>query len=732
MTKAISLVAAGCVALGATRADVADEVNTGIGSISHMLVPTLRTVQRPNAQFRFNAPERQYTEDRVSAVGLHCPSHRGVSYFPVCPYSGAAEDVFGRWSSTWDQEHATPWRYDVWLDTQGVTFALAPGEKTAIASFAFERPGTHALVFGLRDAKDGPCRVEGKVLRGIDIHSIRYGLPARIYLHAEFDRTPTAVKTSGGRTAVFFGKGPETVKMRFGISYLSMEQAARNLAAEMKDFDLEALAAAAKRRWNDVLGQVEVEGGTAAERRVFYTALWRCYERMQNITEDGKYRGFDGRIHETEGVDYYTDDWTWDTFRAAHPLMTILRPREESAKLASYVRMAEQNPERWMPVFPGVCGDAHCMVNRHPAIMFLDAWRKGIRGYDARRAFELMDHTEETESLIPWHRGPLTELDRFYKEHGWYPAIRPDEKETVKGVDTGWERRQTVSVTQGASYDAWALAEMGKELGMDAETVAKYAKRAKDYANLWNPKTQFFHPKDADGKFIEPFDYMICGGFGARHYYTENNAWTYIWDVQHDLSGLLALFGGPQAMSRKLDAMLNTGIGRRWAFCAQMPDGCTGLMGAFTMANEPSFHIPYLYNFTGEPWKTQKFVRKTLDCWFRDDRMGMCGDEDGGGMSAYAVFSMLGFYPVTPGLPEYQWGSPVFTKVTIHLENGENFVLDAQDATVDAKYIQSVEVDGVSANGTTVLKHADIARGAHVRVKMGLRPNMLWGKAVPR
>ena len=210
MTKAISLVAAGCVALGAARADVADEVNTGIGSISHMLVPTLRTVQRPNAQFRFNAPERQYTEDRVSAVGLHCPSHRGASYFPVCPYSGAAESVFGRWSSTWDQEHATPWRYDVWLDAQGVTFALAPGEKTAIASFAFERPGTHALVFGLRDAKDGPCRVEGNVLRGIDTHSIRHGLPAKIYLHAEFDVAPAAVKTSGTRTAVFFGERPET------------------------------------------------------------------------------------------------------------------------------------------------------------------------------------------------------------------------------------------------------------------------------------------------------------------------------------------------------------------------------------------------------------------------------------------------------------------------------------------------------------------------------------------
>ena len=725
--KTLTLFFAACTALGTAQADLVDLVNTGIGSISHMLVPTYRTVQRPNALFRFNAPAGAFTTDKIGALWLQHPGHRDAPVFSVQPCTGEAA-ARARWESTWDQEHAAPCRYDVWLETPGVVFALAPGEKTAVARFSFEREGRHALVFGLRDAKGGAYAAEGRVLRGTDTFPGPRGLSAKVYLHAELDPAPTAVETTGARTALFFGTRPETVRMRYAVSYVSPEQAARNLAAEAPGFDLEAVATAARRRWNEVLGQVEVEGGTADERRVFYTALWRCHERMVNITEDGKYRGFDGKVHDANGVDHYTDDWTWDTFRAAHPLMTILHPKAQAAKLASYVRMAEQDPEKWMPVFPAVYGDRHSMVNRHTAILFLDAWRKGIRGYDARRAFELMDHTEETESLVPWYRGPLTELDRFYKEHGYYPALRPGEKETVPAVDTRWERRQTVSVTQGASYDAWALAELGRELGVDAATTAKYARRAKGYAQLWNPKTQFFHPKDAEGRFIEPFDYMICGGFGARNYYTENNAWTYIWDVQHDLPGLVALFGGPQAMSAKLDAMLNTGVGRRWDFCAQMPDGCTGLMGIFSMANEPGFHIPYLYNFTGEPWKTQKFVRKTLECWFRNDRMGICGDEDGGGMSAYAVFSMMGFYPVTPGLPEYQWGSPVFTKVTIRLENGRDFVLSAPKASGDAKYIQSVSVDGQAANGTTVLRHADIARGARVSVEMSARPNAAWGR----
>ena len=189
-----------------------------------------------------------------------------------------------------------------------------------------------------------------------------------------------------------------------------------------------------------------------------------------------------------------------------------------------------------------------------------------------------------------------------------------------------------------------------------------------------------------------------------------------------DLPGLVRLFGGRQAMEAKLDCMLNTSVGSRFRFCAQMPDGCTGLMGAFTMANEPSFHIPYLYNYAGRPDKTQKFVRKTLECWFRNDRMGMCGDEDGGGMSAYAVFSMLGFYPVTPGLPEYQWGSPVFTKATIHLQNGKDFTLAAPQSTKDAKYVRSIMVNGAKGTALDPLKHADVVAGATVVVEMTARP----------
>ena len=695
----------------AVTTNVVGYVNTDIGSISHMLVPTFRTVQRPNAMYRFNGPAGQYTEHKVDGVWLHNPGHRDQPVFRVFE------------ATTWDQEHATPFSYDVYLEAPKVKFSLAPGERGGVAVFAFESE-RHEVAFSSQDDA-GSWRLSGATIDGVDVFHGMRSCKAKVYLHGAFDSAPVAAETNGRGLVLKFAADVPVVRMRFAVSYISEEQARINLEAELGGFEFESVAAAAEKRWNNILSQVEVEGGTENERKVFYTALWRCHERMTDITEEGGlYLGYDGKPHKVpSGMRHYTDDWIWDTFRAAHPLMTILHPKDEGEKLASYIRMAEQDPEHWMPVFPGVAGDRHCMVNRHIVISFLDAWRKGIRNFDLKKGFELQHHTEETESLIPWHRGPLTDLDRFYKQKGYYPGLRAGEPETVKEVQDDWEKRQSVSVTQGASYDAWAMAEIAKELGMEDSLVGLYARRSKGYRQLWNAKTQFFHPKDADGKFIEPFDYDVCGGSGARNYFTENNAWTYVWDVQHDLPGLLDLFGSKAAMEGKLDLMLSADVPFKWKFTSLMPDGCTGLMGSFTMANEPSFHIPYLYNFVGRPDKTQKFVRKTLECWFRNDRMGMCGDEDGGGMSAYAVFSMMGFYPVTPGKAEYQWGSPVFKKVTIHLENGRDFVIESPAASVDFKYVKTLSVDGRSQRSMLdPLSHADIVRGAHVFLEMANRP----------
>jgi predicted alpha-1,2-mannosidase len=413
--------------------------------------------------------------------------------------------------------------------------------------------------------------------------------------------------------------------------------------------------------------------------------------------------------------------------------MCILEPRAEAAKLVSYVRMAQQNPEGWLPTFPHVAGDRHGMNGFHVPVLFLDALVKGIEGPDWKAAYEAAAHTERTASRLPWYRGKACSLDEFYEKNGYFPALHP-------APDGGWrkdpewpeaakhdERRQSVAVTLAYAFDSWCLAELAKRFGT-AEDVAEFTRKSRNYQNLWNAKTGFFHPKDREGAFIQPFDYRYAGGQGARDYYDENNAWTYVWDVQHALPHLIALLGGPGKTCAKLDQMFNEPYGRaRWSFYNVLPDS-TGDMGMFCMGNEPSFHIPYLYNYAGKPWKTQKTVRKVLRAWFRDDLMGMCGDEDGGGMSAFAVFSMMGFYPVTPGVAEYQWGSPVFSKVTIHLDSGRDFVIEAPGASPDAKYIRSLAIDGTAANDTTVFRHEDLVRGARVTIDLSDRPNEAWGR----
>jgi len=706
--RVLLMVAACAVALTATAKEPVDYVNTGIGTISHLLVPCFRTLQLPNGMFRFLPPEHDFVQDRVGTMMLQYPGHRSGGVTGWYPYSGPKARIFDPWSSSWDQEHSTPYSYDVVFDDFDLRLSMVPTARGALAGFEFRRSDeVHAVVFRedeIRPSEDGRRFVMRGGFEG-----------APVWFVGEFDRPPQSVERRDNLEAFVFGRDVGRVALRLAVSYIGEEQAAANLRAEIPHWDAAALIAAGRAAWNAKLGRIEVEGGTDDQRTVFYTALWRTYERMVNVTEDGHYRGWDGAVHPTDGIDYYVDDWIWDSFRAHHPLMVILEPTAEAAKLTSYIRMSQQDATRWMPTFPSLAGDQHRMVNHHVAISFYDAWVKGVRCFDLAAAFRAMDHTERTESLIPWHRGPQTELDRFHDEHGYFPALPPGTRESCREV--GGELRQAVSVTQGSSYDAWALSQIASVLG-DATNAAHYARRARNYRNLWDAETRFFRPRDARGEFIRPFDPVRCGGHGARKYFTENNAWTYIWDVQHDLAGLRELLGGERAMERRLDEMFNTGVGCRWEYVAAMPDGSTGMMGNFTMANEPSFHIPYLYNLAGVPWKTQKLVRKTLEAWFRNDRMGMCGDEDGGGMSAYAVFSMMGFYPVTPGKPEYQWGSPVFTKVTIHLENGRDFVLEAPASSIDAKYVKDIEIDGRHTDALTPLAHADIVAGRRVRLEM--------------
>ncbi len=249
-----------------------------------------------------------------------------------------------------------------------------------------------------------------------------------------------------------------------------------------------------------------------------------------------------------------------------------------------------------------------------------------------------------------------------------------------------------------------------------------------DYKTVWNPETKFFHPKDKDGQFLPDFDYRFGGGIGARDAYDENNGWTYRWDVQHNFANLAQLMGGREEMIRNLDQTFAEPMGRgKREFYEQLPDQ-TGNIGQFTMANEPSLHIPYIYNYAGAPWKTQKRVRQCLNTWFRNDVMGVPGDEDGGGLTSFVVFSSIGLYPVTPGFPVYNIGSPLFSDVRVNLPGGKTFHLVAKDCSEANKYIQSATLNGETW-GKPWISHEDVVSGGTLVLQMGPRPNKAWGAA---
>ena len=658
----------------------------------------------------------EFTTDRMEGLALNSPSHRQGHSLLLLPYRGDVKDFDGNLKYRYDHEKSTPYNYSAYLDDFSVGVDFVPAAKSAIYRFRFEDSDRRLIL--LKANGKGEIDIKDGALCGYDnFAGIKH------YFYLEFDAQPIQVD-SLSHSLVFaeFPESKDVVNVRYGISYIGVEQAKRNLYNEINDFNLEKLASQARDKWNDVLGKIKIEGGTEDQKTTFYTALYRAHERMINISEDGKYfSAYDGKVHEDNGVDFWVDDWVWDTYLALHPLQVLLNPEAQEQKLASYIRMYEQSG--WIPTFPCVFGDAHCMNGNHAAGVFADALNKGLR-FDVEKAFEGMKHTVMTESMIPWYRGPKTALDDFYHENGWFPALHPGEKEEFTEVGP-FEQRQAAAVTTAASYDDWCIAQLAKHLGKD-EDYRFFQDRSYNYRNVFNKETHFFHPKDKDGKFIEPFDYIFSGGIGARAYFDENNAWTYNWDVRHHIQDLIDLFGGNTPFIERLDQLFVEDMKMsKWQYYALHPDA-TGNVGQFVMGNEPSFHIPYLYNYAGQPWKTQKRIRMLMESWFRNDLMGVCGDEDGGGMSAFYVFSALGFYPVSPGVPVYTIGSPLFDKSEIQLANGKVFTMIAHGVSWENKYIQSAKLNGAEYNKTW-FTHEDVMKGGTLELFMGDRPNKKWG-----
>jgi predicted alpha-1,2-mannosidase len=701
--------------------DAVSYVDPSIGAVGHLLQPTRPTVQLPNQMIRMFPDRKDYLDDQIRSFPLTLVSHRQGFLFSIMPYTGES-DRNPNPVSAWDAENeiSTPYYYSVWLEDYDTTLEFTPGAKTGYFRFTFPKNGSRHVLLKTMQGGDWK-QIDDKTVTGIERFR---GMKAFVY--GQFSQPFDFVAASQNRdrqggVVSWSPDKPNQIEFKYAISFISEEQAGKNFDSEIKKRSFESLKEEARRAWSGVLDQIQVEGGTDAQRRTFYTALYRCYERMVDITEDGQYfSGYDKQVHKADRP-FYVDDWVWDTYLAHHPLRCILNPAQEADMIHSYLRMYEQSG--WLPTFPLLWGDDPCMNGFHSTITILDAYRKGITDFDTAVAYQAMKKNAMEATMLPWRNGPACSLDRFYADKGYYPALAPGQAETEPLVH-GFEKRQSVAVTLGHSYDDWALAQFAEELG-HTEDAAYFAGRVNNYKNLYRQEKGFFLPKDAQGQWID-IDPKFDGGPGGREYYDENNGWTYLWQVQHDVPGLMALMGGKAAFEDRLDQLFRENLGRsKHQLWERFPD-FTGIVGQYSMGNEPSFHIPYLYNFTDAPWKTQKKIRMLLNTWFPDSIFGIPGDEDGGGMSAFVVFSSMGFYPVTPGLPLYTIGSPVFEKVTIALPNGKQFTVSAPGCSETNKYIQQAFFNGKPL-ATPWFTHADLVSGGHLKLVMGQKPNTRWG-----
>jgi predicted alpha-1,2-mannosidase len=729
--------------------DPVDYVDPYIGSIGHLLKATTPDVQLPRGMIRLiprTTPgiRDTYLADKIYAFSAKSLSNDfSVEAFTIMATTGDIRIDPNENASMYDHdiETATPYHYSVFLEDYNIEAEYTATQHSAFYQFTFPKSEHSNLLIGM--LQDAALElVSSNAIEGYQISTKGNDVPRKIYFYSIFskpidtfgawkneDAIGGEKEESGnniGLYTTYSTQEGEKIRVKVGFSFISTDQAKQNLEKEISGWDFDRIKKNGRSAWNKALNKVQIEGGTETERTIFYTALYRVFGRKTtNISEYGQYfSSFDNKVHSTHGHDFYQMGESWGSCRSLYPLGLLLEPERQNDIIRSYIRMYEQT---------GWLGDAalqqRVMIARHETVTITDAYFKGFRDFDVENAYAGMRKNALRATMLPWRNGPLNVLDSVYGRMGFFPALALGQKEWVPEVHP-FERRQAVSVTLEHCYDDWCLAQMAKALNKE-DDYEFFRKRALNYKNLYDSRIGFMAPKRADGTWVyddKMLDPIWSGGQGGREYYTETNAWTYTFHVPQDIAGLIELIGGKEKFRLKLDALFQTQYdgGTKFKFLNQFPDG-TGLIGQYSHGNQPGFHIAYLYNYAGEPWKTQRRVRDIMKIWYDDSPLGICGDEDEGELSSWYVFSAMGFYPVCPGNPVYDIGSPLFSKVSIDVGNGRKFHVEARDVSAKNKYIQSALLNGVPLHFPRI-DHADLIRGGSLVLHMGPRPNLEWGR----
>jgi predicted alpha-1,2-mannosidase len=483
----------------------------------------------------------------------------------------------------------------------------------------------------------------------------------------------------------------EQIEVKVAISPVDAEGAYKNLKAEIPNWGFEEVKQNAYNAWNRELSKIIVTGNSDEQKTVFYTALYHAFLQPNTFMDvDRRYRAIDKNIYSSNEFTNYTVFSLWDTYRTWHPLMTIIEQQRTQDFIKVMLDMHEKGG--LLPIWELAANETYCMIGNHAISVIADAYTKDIGGFDAEKALNAMVHSATRE-----HFG----LDA-YQKHGHIP---------------GDKEHESISKTLEYAYNDWCIAIMAKELGFN-DIYREFIHRSQFYKNIFDTSTGFMRPR-LNGGWLTPFNPTT-----VDWHFTEANSWQYSFYVPHDITGLFNLHGGKEIFAKKIDELFeteNTVTGR------DMKD-ITGLIGQYAHGNEPSHHMAYLYNFVNQPWKTQQRVRQIMDNLYTHKPDGLAGNEDCGQMSAWLIMSAMGFYPVTPGLPEYIIGTPWFPKMEINLENGKKFIVTANKVSEKSFYIQSATLNGNDYT-KSYISHNDIINGGHLHFEMGSLPNKNWGSS---
>ena len=652
---------------------------------------------------------RGFSHTHLSGTG--CPDMGDIMIMPFCGNVtfNAVEESGNGYSSHFsrDTEQASPGYYSVVLDDYSIQAEMTVTARAALHRYTYANPDSVGVVLdmehGIGDRTDRSYLkvVDGQTVVGMR-HSVGFVSDHQYYFCARFSVPFTECRSfednvvsekpsvSGTVTKLmlrFDLKADTPLLVKVGLSTASEEGAVRNLDHEIPGWDFEKVRTQAKEVWNSHLKKIEVKTRDKGQKVSFYTSLYHALLMPNLITDtDGSYSGWDHRIHKSDGKDMFTNFSLWDTYRAEHPFLELLYPDINSLLVNSL--LAKHNQTGLLATNEyGQC-ETWCMIGNHAVDVIADACMKGDKDIDPEKAYEAIRHAmTANHEKSDWD---------IYDQYGYFPCDKSS--------------NESVSRTMEACYDDYCASILAKKLGR-TEDCTFFAKRASNYKNLFDSQTGLVRPLNADGSWKEPFDsHRLASGD-----YTEGNAWQWTWHVQHDPEGLISQFADKEAFIQKLDSLFFVNIDELPGHI-EVPD-VTGLIGLYAQGNEPSHHIAYLYTLAGRPHKAAQIIRDVFDKYYLAKRDGLCGNDDCGQMSAWYMFSALGFYPVCPISGEYVFGAPQLNEAVLHLPNGKTFSIRVNDLSDENKYVKAIRLDGQPIDYTAI-KYNDIMKGGVLEYDM--------------